>query len=164
MLLRQKRVSSHLLEAANQLVPCKTPLGSADVFLLGPLLKLKSCNRFILPFVDRFNNLTQAIQLQRTTVLDVTKAFDQNKVFRYGFWRSVLSDNCTPTAGKLYQNTCTILGIFNTCTFANHAHTNCPVERFIILFASMLSCYVFIEPENWDEYADTLTYSYSIIV
>lgn len=138
------------------LFPSKQPLESVGVDLLGPFLKTKTGNRFILVMADRFTELTQVVPLKRTTGLDVPKVFASHWVFKYGAPKEVLSDNGPQFAIKLYQNNCRINGISNTFTSAYHPQTNGQVDCFNRSIAVMLLCYVSDHPENWDEYAERL--------
>lgn len=113
-----------------RLFPATQPLESISVYLLGPLPKSKTGNRFTLVMAYRFTKLTQVVHLKPTTRRDIAKAFASHWVFKYATLKEVLSGKGSQFASKLYHNTCSVLGIANTFTTAYRPKTNGQVERF----------------------------------
>lgn len=97
-----------------RLFPAPHTLVSVVVDMLGPLPKTEAGNRSIPVMADRFTKLTKVIPLKHTTGLEVAKAFLPHWVFKYGPPKEVMSHNGPQFASKIYQNTCRILGIWNT--------------------------------------------------
>jgi len=144
-----------------RLFPAKAPLEDLCIDILGPLVKTKGGNRFLLVVTDRFSKLTSVTPLARISADDVARAFVGDWVFKYGPPKTLISDNGKQFASKFFQRICSILGVSNIFTSTYHPQTNGQVERYNRTVLAMLRNYVNEHQSDWDRYAYALTYAYN---
>jgi len=147
-----------------RLFPAIQPLEDVAIDILGPLPKSAKGNLFILVVTDRFSKLTQAVPLRSIKALDVSIAFVNEWVFKYGAPRRLLSDNGSQFISDLFQRVCSVLEVHNALTMTYHPQTNGQTERFNRSLTAMLRCYVEDHPKDWCEYVRALTYAYNTSV
>lgn len=87
-----------------KLFPTTRTLEDVAIDILGPLPESKREYRFLLIISDRFTKLTQVTTLRRITAYNVTVAFCESWVFKYGPPRTLQSDNDTQFASKLFRS------------------------------------------------------------
>jgi len=144
-----------------QLFPANGPLEYVSIDILGPLLRTRRGNRFLLVISDRYSKLTRAIPLSRITAQSVARAFAEQWAFVYGPPAILLSDNGKQFASKLFTHLCQLLGTSNAFTSTYHPQTNGQVERFNRTLLAALRHYVLDHPREWDEFTGALTYAYN---
>ena len=91
-------------------------------------------------------------------------AFVEHWVFKYGPPKTLLSDNGSNFASKLFQRMCSYIGVANMYTSTYHPQTNGQVERYNRTILAMLRNYVNEHQDDWDEYVTALTYAYNTSV
>ena len=143
------------------LFPASKPLEDVAIDLLGPLPKTLSGNRHLLVISCRFTKLTQLVPLRTITAYHVAVAFCTHWVFKYGPPKTLLSDNGTQFASRLFQSVCLEMGTHNLFTSTYHPQTNGQVERFNRTFLSMVRNYINENQTDWDVYAFALSYAYN---
>ena len=147
-----------------QLFPATEPLRHLCIDILGPLKKTKRNFRWILVITDRFTKLTQVISMKKVTAQHVAIAFVEHWVFKYGPPKTLLSDNGSNFASKLFQRVCGYAGIANLYTSTYHPQTNGQVERYNRTILAMLRNYINEHQDDWDQYVTALTYAYNTSV
>jgi transposase InsO family protein len=118
-----------------KLFPAKGPLESVAMDILGPLLRTKHGNIFLLVIADRYSKVKKTIPLRTVTALSVSRAFCDHLAYVYGPPVSLLTDNGPLFTAKFFQAVCAELGIQQVFTTAHHPHTNWQVERYNRLFS-----------------------------
>jgi len=154
--LRYKKRSTTL-----KLFPALKPLEDVGIDILGPLPRTKKGNKFLLIISCRFSKLTQVAPLKTITAYNVAVAFVTQWAFKYGPPRTLLSDNGSQFASRLFQSICLEMGTKNLFTSTYHPQTNGQVERFNRTLQNMLRNYVNEHQSDWDVYAHTLAYAYN---
>ena len=144
--------------------PATVPLRHVSIDILGALKKTKRGNRWILVMTDRFTKLTQVVPMKKITAQHVAIAFVEHWVFKYGPPKTLLSDNGSNFASKLFQRMCSYIGVANMYTSTYHPQTNGQVERYNRTILAMLRNYVNEHQDDWDEYVTALTYAYNTSV
>ena len=147
-----------------KLFPATRPLEDVAIDILGPLPKTAGGKEYILLITDRFTKLVAAVPLARITAYAVAVAFCEAWVFKYGAPSTLLSDNGSQFASKLFQTVCQRLGIDNRFTSAYHPQTNGQVERYNRTVLAMLRNYVNEHHDDWDRYISGVTYAYNCTV
>ena len=151
-----RKHASHL-----KLFPAQAPLEYVAIDILGPLLTSRRKNRYLLVIVDRFSKLVRTVPMRNETAATVARAFVTHWVFAYGPPLDLLSDNGPQFASRLFQETCTLLGIKNVFTTTYHPQCNGQAERFNRTILASLRTYVADHPNDWDLFTDALTYAYN---
>ena len=143
------------------LFPAMRPLEDVAIDLLGPLPTSNKGNKHLLVISCRFSKLIQLVPLRTITAYNVAVAFTTHWVFKYGPPKTLLSDNGSQFASRLFQAVCLELGTRNMFTSAYHPQTNGQVERFNRTFLDMVRNYVNENQSDWDVYAYALGYAYN---
>ena len=144
-----------------KLFPATKPLDSLAMDILGPLPKTKKGNEYLLVICCRFSKLTQVIPLRTISSYNLAVAFCSHWVFKYGTPRHMTLDNAQYFTSKFFQAVCRHLGVSNKYVTTYHPQSNGQVERFNRTIAAMLRNYVNDHQDDWDKYAETLTYAYN---
>ena len=79
----------------------------------------------------------------------------------YGPPTYVLTDNGGQFAGRFFADTSRILGASNFFTTTYHPQCNGQVERYNSTLVQALRHYIADHPQDWDLYAETLTFAYN---
>ena len=144
-----------------KLFPAREPLESLAMDILGPLTKTKSGCEYLLVICCRFTKLTQVVPLRSITAYNLAVAFCTHWVFKYGPPRYLLCDNAQYFTAKFFQAVCRHLGIENRFVTTYHPQANGQVERYNRTLVAMLRNYVNDHQNDWDQYAEALTYAYN---
>ena len=144
-----------------KLFPAREPLESVAMDVLGPLTKTKKGHQYLLIISDRFTKLTQVAPMRNVTAYNLAVAFCTHWVFKYGPPRSLLMDNAQYFTAKFFQAVCRHLGVATKFVTTYHPQANGQVERYNRTLAAMLRSYVNDHQNDWDEYAEALTYAYN---
>ena len=102
--------------------------------------------------------------MKKVTAQHVAIAFVEHWVFKYGPPKTLLSDNGSNFASKLFQRVCGYVGVANLYTSTYHPQTNGQVERYNRTILAMLRNYVNEHQDDWDQYVTALTYAYNTSV
>ena len=141
--------------------PATRPLEDVAIDILGPLPRTSGGKEYVLLVTDRFTKLVAAVPLARITAYSVAVAFCEAWAFKYGPPATLLSDNGSQFASKLFQTVCQRFGIDNRFTSAYHPQTNGQVERYNRTVLAMLRNYVNDHRDDWDRYISGVTYAYN---
>ena len=144
-----------------KLFPARAPLTDIAMDILGPLLKSKTHNKFLLVIVDRFTKLVRTTPLRKVSSYEVAKAFVNDWCFVYGPPQTVLTDNGSQFASKSLLHMYKILGVKPLFTTTYHPQTNGQTERFNRTILSALRKFVGDHPTTWDQFTDALTFAYN---
>ena len=143
------------------LFPAKEPLTEVAVDILGPLVRSKAGNKFVLVLTDRFSKLTKCMALRRITAISVASAVLDTWVSCYGPPSKLLSDQGSQFMSKFFIAAMKMLGTETVRTTAYHPQTNGQVERYNRTLVTQLRHYVADEPRRWDELLPVLTMAYN---
>ena len=157
----RNRVRLRRKSTALQLFPATGPLEFVAIDILGPFIRTKNGNRYLLVIGDRFSKLTRTVPLRNITEAAVARAFTTHWAFCYGPPSILLSDNGKQFASRLFVHVCKIMGTNNAFTSTYHPQANGQVERFNRTILAALRHYVLDNPRDWDEFTPALTYAYN---
>ena len=89
-------------ETTLKLFPAKHPLEDVGIDIFGPLPKTSRGNKFLLVMSRRFSKLTQVTPL-KISAYNIAVAFVTHWAFKYGPPKTLLSDNGSQFASRLFQ-------------------------------------------------------------
>ena len=144
-----------------RLFPATRPLESVAIDVLGPLTKTKKGHRYILVMTCRFSKLTQVVPLKTITSYNIALAFCTHWVFKFGPPQHLVLDNAQNFTAKFFQSVCAHLGVALRFITTYHPQSNGQAERYNRTLAAMLRNYVNDHQDDWDQYAEALTYAYN---
>lgn len=110
--------------------------------IYGPLFPTKHGKCFILAITDRFTKLTQATALRTITARKFATAFCETWACSYDPPQTLLSENGTQIASRLFQNVCQLMGLHNHFTSAYHPQTTGQAKQYSWTLPGMLLDYV----------------------
>lgn len=140
-----------------RMFPALRPLQAGAIGILGPLSRKKHRKRSIPVITDRSSKLTQATTLRKIIARNAATAFFETWIFKYRPPETLLSDNGTQSALRLFQIVGQLMGLHNYFTSAHHPQTSRQVEWYNQTLFSVLRYYV-NEPQNdWETYLFALT-------
>lgn len=94
-----------------KLFPALLPIHSVAINILGLLSHTKHGERFILAITDRFTKLTQATALRKILAQTVATVFFETWALKYCPPETLLLDNGTQFASRLFQKSLPPIGI-----------------------------------------------------
>ena len=101
------------------------------------------------------------VPLRSITAYNLAVAFCTHWIFKYGPPRYLVLDNAQYFTAKFFQAVCRHLGIIHKFVTTYHPQANGQVERYNRTLAAMLRSYVNDHQDDWDQYAEALTYAYN---
>ena len=119
--------------------------------LKGPLQTTFLGNKYALVFVDYLTKYVEAIPIKDKTASTVARCFVDNIITRYTTPKILLSDLGKEFIGKVFRETCQILGIKRLYTTGYHPQTNGQVERMNRTISGVLTPFINEFQNNWDE-------------
>lgn len=91
------------------LFPASGPPKFMAMGMLGPLLRTRRGNMFILIIMDRYANLMRVFSMTRTTATQVVTVFLHFWVIPYGIATYLFTDNPPEFLAKLFASVCIYL-------------------------------------------------------
>lgn len=141
-----------------KIFPKTRPFEFITLYLLGSLTKTKTDLHYILVIVSRFSKLTQVVPL---LLIDAYFAFAEHWMFSYGVSRTVLFDNGSQLASKLFQGMLQVMGISNLYTSTYHSQINGQTEKYNGTISPMIRCYIFFHQRDREKYIGVLKQPYN---
>lgn len=107
-----------------QLFPPSGPLEFSVIDILGPLLRTRSGNEFVLIITDRTSKLIRAFSTPKVSSNHEAHILFKNCVIPYGTKNIILLDDVHQLISKFFVFSCQYLGAKNTTTTACHLQRN----------------------------------------
>eukprot|EP00794_Sanderia_malayensis_P006722 gene6722-7482_t len=126
------------------------PFHMVGVDVIGPLVRTRAGNRYILTLIDYFTKYTEAIPLPNQEAETVARALEE--IFaRHGMPAVILTDQGSNFESKIIQSICSLFGIEKRRTTPYHPQTDGLCELFNGTLKSFLRKRVNRDRDNWDE-------------
>ena len=126
------------------------PFHMVGVDIIGPLVRTRAGNRYILTLIDYFTKYTEAIPLPNQEAETVARALEE--IFaRHGMPAVILTDQGSNFESKIIKSICSLFGIEKRRTTPYHPQTDGLCERFNGTLKSLLRKRVNRDRDNWDE-------------
>ena len=151
----QKKGTGHLQQFSSP-----EPFHTVGIDIFGPLPRTTIGNRYVVVIVDRFSRWLELAAVPDITAETMAEVLVDRIVLRHGCPRRLLSDRGSQFTSQLFKEVSARLGIKKIFTSAYHPQTNGQVERMNRYIAAALSAYVNENQTDWDEYLETIAFSY----
>ena len=136
-----------------------TPFSRVAIDIVGPLVKSKRNNRFILVAIDMATRYPDAIPLRTIDADRVAEALIE--IFsRTGLPSELLHDQGTNFMSKVMARFNDLMHIKRVNTTPYHPQTNGLCENFNRTLVSMIKRLANDDPENWDRFIPALLFAY----
>lgn len=156
-LVRDRRSPKALIRP---LEPVTKLFERVGIDMIGKLPKTVSGNEYALVLVDHYTHWPEVFPVKDQTASTVANII-VNEIFpRYGFPKSLVSDQGTNFMSELSTELYNIMNTKKLTTTAYHPQTNGMVERFNGTLKRMLERYARYNPERWDEFIPYLLFAY----
>ena len=120
------------------------------VDIIGPLVRTRAGNRYILTLIDYFTKYREAIPLPSQEAETVARALEE--IFaRHGIPAVILTDQGSNFESKIIKSICSLFGIEKRRTTPYHPQTDGLCERSNGTLKSLLRKRVNRDRDNWDE-------------
>ena len=126
---QRSKVHRHTAQTPAHFLPPDSRFSHVHIDLVGPLPESNGC-RFLLTAVDRFTRWCDAIPLQQSDALSVTKALLRHWISRFGVPTTITTDRGQQFESRLLKSLFQLLGTSRIRTTAYHPAANGMVERF----------------------------------
>ena len=139
--------------------PMAEPFTRVAIDIVGPLMRTKKGNRYILTLCDYSTKYPEAVPLKVIDAETVANALVE--IFsRTGIPKEILSDQGSNFTSALMKELCKLLHIKKLTSTSYHPEANGLVERFNGTLKKMLTCFVENGKDDWDKYLPYLLFSY----
>ena len=139
--------------------PMAEPFTRVAIDIVGPLIRTKKGNRYILTLCDYSTKYPEAVPLKVIDAETVANALIE--IFsRTGIPKEILSDQGSNFTSATMKQLCRLLHIKKLTSTPYHPQANELVERFNGTLKRMLTCFVENEKDDWDKYLTYLLFSY----
>ena len=126
------------------------PFSKVLVDCVGPLIKTKSGNQYLLTIMCMATRFPEAIPLRKINAKSIVKALI--KFFTLvGLPKSIQSDQGTNFMSGIFQQVMHELGIHQYRSSAYHPESQGAIERFHQTLKNMIRSYCFENKKDWDE-------------
>ena len=157
----RKKPTTRVQGLLQPIPPAEFPFQRVGIDLLGPLVKTKSGNRWIVVTTDYFTRYAETGALKTGTAEDVSDYFLQNIILRHGSPHIVLSDQGRQFMSKLFSQVTFLCDAVHKRTTPYHPQTNGLTERMNKTLAEMISMYINEKHDNWDAILPYVTFAYN---
>jgi len=151
-----RQSTNGLLEPIETHYPFET--NAADI--VGPFVKTKSGNKYILVIIDLYTNWVEAAPLKTLESVEVAELIFKLIITRHGCPSRILTDQGTQFTSKLLLNLTKRLGIHKIQASSAHPQTNGKAERFIRFLTNSLSFLIKKGQNDWDEMLDCVLFAH----
>lgn len=127
----------------------KRPFERVHADHLGPFMKSKKKNMFVLVIVDALTKFVKLYCVKNTSVKPVIRSFEQF-TNNFGVPRMVVTDRGTCFTSREFEGYCKKMGIHHTLNSSRHPQANKQVERVNRTLVPLISAYGEKEDE-WDK-------------
>lgn len=129
-----------------------------SVDLMGPFPKSKKGHMYLLVFQDCFTKWVELHPLRRASTKPIIEAFKSRIIYRFGTPRTLISDNGSQFANRLFRSLADEFGIHHRFTAPYSPQEN-PVERTNRVIGPMLAQYVQEDQREWDRYLNEFMFA-----
>ena len=126
---QRSKVHRHTAQTPAHFLPPDSRFSHVHIDLVGPLPESNGC-RFLLTAVDRFTRWSDAIPLQQSDALSVSKALLRHWISRFGVPTTITTDRGQQFESRLLKSLFQLLGTSRIRTTAYQTAANGMVERF----------------------------------
>lgn len=130
---------------------------------IGPLLKTRKANTTIMVAIDMFSRFVEAKATASTTAIEFAKFFVNNIGFRYGWPRSILTDNAATFGAEVVKEVVKLSNVNHIKSTPLHSQGNAIVERVNQTLGNKISMIISSNNqhniENWDDALPAAVYS-----
>jgi hypothetical protein len=142
----------------------RTPWGLIGLDFAGPLKKTINGMLYIILAICYFTKFCVAKAVKDCTALTAAKFVYEEVICRFGMPKSIISDSGVSFKAHLFMNLCKLLKISNSySTFYHHEGIGL-VERMVKTMKQILTMYVDVSHENWDEFLQPSISAYNTSV
>ena len=142
------------------LAPVSRLFQRVGIDFVGPLPVSTNNNRHILVIVDYYTHWVEAYALPEQTAERVVGVFIDHIIPRFGCPEELLSDRGTNFLSNLAHQLYTAMKTRKLTTTAYHPQTNGLTERTNGIIKTVLTHYVGLNKETWEEYLPFVLHSY----
>jgi hypothetical protein len=140
----------------------RNALVSMDI--TGPLMTAPSGNKYILSIIDHASRWCEMIPLPTKTSLDITEAFYNHWICRYGLPACVLTDNAKEFKAKVLVDLCKRLHIERRFTSFYNPSCQGKNERVHATIKSMLRKLMQDDTSQWEKHLHACLFAYRTTV
>ena len=123
-----------------------------------------SGKKYVLVITDSFTKWTEAYAMSNMEARTVAKLVVNEWICRYGAPSIIHSDQGRQFESAVFQEMCSLLGVYKTRTTALRPQANGQVERFNKTLGALLSINCENDPQNWDKYLPFVVAAYRAAV
>ena len=128
--------------------------------IIGPLLKTKCGNIFVLVIRDYFTKWTRAFAIPDQEAVTVARVVVEEFICRFVVPRQLYTDKGSNFESQMFHQICKLLDIDKTRTTSRRPQSDGMVECFNWTLERMLTMYVEKKPNRWDEYLPYVMLAY----
>ena len=132
-----------------------------QIDIVGPFIKSKSGNRFLLTAICTYTKFARAWPLNNTTSETIAKKLVNEHFCIFGLPQTVHSDNGANFCSDLMKETYKLLGIRHTRSHTYCAFNNAQIERWHHTLEQSITTQANKKPRSWDEYVALSVLSYN---
>ena len=144
-----------------QPIEAPEPWHTIGVDIVETHVESRTCNKYILVFIDLFTRYCEAFPLRDMTANTVAKIFHKQIVCRYGPPQRLLSDRGSNFTSKLMMLTRDFFGVQGVFTSSYHPEADGATERMNQTIIRCLRFLVNEKQDNWDECLPNALYAYN---
>lgn len=144
--------------------PPNLPFQQVGMDLLGPFPLSSTGNKWIVVATDYLTRYCEAKALPRGTSAEIARFFLHSIVLRHGAPAVVITDRGTAFTSALTEEVMKLTYTDHRRTTAYHPQTNGLTERLNKTIADMISMYVNVEHNNWDDVLPYVVFAYNTAV
>ena len=131
-----------------------------SIDLTGPFKpRTRSGNQWILTVTDQFSRWCEAFALREAKAQEIAKRV-VDFICRMGVPLEIHSDQGRNVDGEIMREVCRLLGVRKTHTTAYHPQGNAITERENAVLKQLLSAYVNVRLNDWDEHLPVIMLAY----
>lgn len=149
--------SQQLTTGEMQFPKISCPWDTVSIDIVEPLPRSSKCNTYLIVFQDRFTKWVECHPMRKATVENVSQAFNEKFVSRFGCPSTVLSDNGKQFVSTEFIKMLSQFGINKRTTPPCSPQCN-PVERCNKVLKTMVAQYAEGDRKKWDAYLPKLTW------
>lgn len=135
------------------------PWDSVSIDIMGPYPQTPNGNRFLFVVTDLFTRWVEAFPLKITDSKTITDILEQQIFSRYGYPKTIFSDNGPQFASRHFIRTCRTWGCHHWSTANYHPRAN-PVERRNQEIKKGLRLHFLRQPRrDWEQYLPPILFN-----
>lgn len=132
------------------------------MIIIGPMLKTKRGNQFVVIMMDQYTGFMKAILTPKTNSTLVARIILEHWVGHFGISSKLFTDNGPQFVLKFFLAVCSTLEVKNITTTECHPENHSRMERFNSTIVSRLCHNVTVHQADWDTHLLPLTSVYNV--